>query len=232
MEMRDKKSKEDFKKSQARRKYITITFLIIFCIGGGICAAASIHMKKQDDRVMYMDILGKGDISIKSLRDKRLNYEQSLNIKEVNYNWKEEFIESNTPVEIVYHHTGSSKSTPEQINEMHKNEGWNGIGYYFYIRKDGEIYRGRPEEVIGSHVYGRNRDTIGICLEGNFEVENPTESQIQSLVKLSTDMVIKYDIKNIEGHRDLNQTLCPGKNLDIEGIKQKVAENIIYLAQE
>ena len=122
--------------------------------------------------------------------------------------------------------------SPEQIHDMHLQRGWSGIGYHFYIRKDGTIYRGRKEEMIGAHAKGRNRDSIGICLEGNFEEELITYKQMNSLVKLSADMIIKYNIEESERHKDVYNTLCPGKNFDIKEIQEKVADELIRLGEK
>ena len=116
---------------------------------------------------------------------------------------------------IVIHHTASTaKETVEQIHNFHiNNNGWAGIGYHFYIRKDGTIYKGRPEKYVGAHCENYNSVSLGICLEGNFEIETPTEKQLTSLSELIQYLKKKYGNVQIVGHRDLNATACPGKNL-------------------
>ena len=60
---------------------------------------------------------------------------------------------------IVIHHTGSVKDvdfSAARIHDLHKGNGWVGIGYHFVIRKDGTIERGRPIWAIGSHAQGHN----------------------------------------------------------------------------
>lgn len=53
---------------------------------------------------------------------------------------------------IVLHHSGVTvPQTVETIHEYHKSKGWAGIGYHYYVRKDGSIYKGRPEEYAGAH---------------------------------------------------------------------------------
>ena len=63
-------------------------------------------------------------------------------------------------------------------------------------------------------------------LEGNFEEEYLTESQMKSLEQLSVYLCLKYDIKDILPHRELGKTLCPGKNFPMEEIKTAVIEEI------
>lgn len=182
-------------------------------------------------KVKYLSNMGKGIYKLNDLRDIREDYEEALNIQNVEYKWGEGIEYGNKPKYLIYHHTASSSISPDKIHEMHLNKEWAGIGYHFYIRKDGQIYRGRPEEMVGAHAKGRNRDSIGICLEGNFEEEQITDKQLTSLIKLSADMIIKYNIEESEGHRDVYNTLCPGKNFNLSYIKEKVAEEIITLSK-
>jgi N-acetyl-anhydromuramyl-L-alanine amidase AmpD len=116
---------------------------------------------------------------------------------------------------IVIHHTASTaKETVEQIHNFHiNNNGWAGIGYHFYIRKDGTVYKGRDEKYAGAHCENYNSVSLGICLEGNFEIEKPTDSQLKSLSELLQYLTKKYGYVHIVGHNDLNATACPGKNL-------------------
>ena len=108
---------------------------------------------------------------------------------------------------IVIHHTASTaKETVEQIHNFHiNNNGWAGIGYHFYIRKDGTIYKGRDEKYAGAHCVDYNSISLGICLEGNFETEQPTDSQLKSLSELLQHLKNKYGNVQIVGHRDLEQ---------------------------
>lgn len=116
---------------------------------------------------------------------------------------------------VVIHHTASTaKETVEQIHNFHKNNnGWAGIGYHFYIRKDGTIYKGRDENFVGAHCEKYNSVSLGICLEGNFEIEQPTEKQLNSLTDLLRYLRKKYGNFKVARHKDLNATACPGKYL-------------------
>lgn len=121
---------------------------------------------------------------------------------------------------IVVHHTGSENTSIYDIHQWHTNNGWGGIGYNFYIRKDGKIYKGRDINKKGAHCIGRNNDSIGIALEGNFEITEPTNEQIVSLLRLSLMLLDYYGVDNINLHKDFNSTDCPGKNFPYEMYKQ------------
>lgn len=122
--------------------------------------------------------------------------------------------------QIVIHHTGGAVGqdlSANQIHQIHQGTGWAGIGYHFVIRKDGTIENGRPADTIGAHAYGENAHTIGIHVNGNFEGEEPTDSQIESLALLIAKLCLDYNLtinaNNVVGHRDLMATACPGENL-------------------
>lgn len=126
---------------------------------------------------------------------------------------------------IIVHHTASKTASVFDINTWHRNKGWLGIGYNYYIRKDGSIYQGRPENMIGSHAQGWNSRSIGICLEGNFMEENPTDKQIESLSWLISDIESRRGKLNILRHKDVNATSCPGDNFSLSSIK-KVSKSL------
>ena len=149
------------------------------------------------------------------------------NIKETNLNFAPLNNRSATNL-IVIHHTGNPQDDDLSAVEIHRShlaQGWAGIGYHFVIRKDGSIERGRPVNTIGSHAYGRNSDSIGIHICGNFEsadpqtfrIGSPTDAQIESAAMLIANLTADYNIpcdrKHIVGHCELMATACPGKNL-------------------
>ena len=127
---------------------------------------------------------------------------------------------------IVLHNSGVTVlQSVETIHNYHKNKGWAGIGYHYYVRKDGSVYRGRPESMAGAHCPSVNSTSIGICAEGNFNEESMTEVQKQSIIDLIKDIKSRYNIKWIKGHRDILTTSCPGTNFPLGEIVNAV-ENI------
>ena len=74
----------------------------------------------------------------------------------------------------------------------------------------------------GAHALGENSSSIGICLEGSYNKEKLEEVQMNSLINLSASLVVKYNMENIIGHRDCNDTLCPGENVNIDKVKDNV----------
>ena len=59
--------------------------------------------------------------------------------------------------------------TVEDLEASHRARGFTGIGYHFYITKDGVIYPCRPENKIGAHARHYNAHSIGVCYEGGLD---------------------------------------------------------------
>lgn len=124
----------------------------------------------------------------------------------------------NTTEQMVLHHSGVTvRQSVEVIHNYHKNtNGWSGIGYHFYIRTTGQIYRGRPENTVGAHAVGANYNSIGICFEGNFSKEKMGEKQIKAGQELIEYLKEKYGISKVVGHRDIDNSECPGKDFPMD----------------
>lgn len=116
---------------------------------------------------------------------------------------------------IILHHAEATSCTIEQIHEWHLNNGRSGCGYHFLVRKDGTIYRGRPEKNLGAHTQNYNLGSLGICFEGKFNSETMTEAQLKSGQELITYLCDKYLLNkalDVKRHKDFNSTDCPGTN--------------------
>lgn len=121
---------------------------------------------------------------------------------------------------IIVHNSGVTvRQSVEIIHNYHKNtRGWAGIGYHFYVRTDGSIYRGRPEDTIGAHATGANSDSIGICFEGNYDEETMSDIQIKAGQELVAYLKSKYSISKVQRHSDVGKTSCPGTNFPFDEI--------------
>lgn len=135
---------------------------------------------------------------------------------------------------LVVHHTAlkvgdDTRSGVERMRALYQyhaqSRGWGDVGYNFLIDEQGQIYEGRAggNYVVGGHAYCNNTGTIGVSLMGNFDVEKPSQTQMQSLQWLLADLSKRYGIdpsrsvqfhgkklNPIVGHRDLLSTDCPG----------------------
>lgn len=121
---------------------------------------------------------------------------------------------------IILHHIEALNATVEDIHQWHLGNGWSGIGYHFYVRKDGSIYRGRPENTIGSHCKGQNSVSIGISFEGDYMKESSIpEVQFAAGMELISYLKEKYNLSEIGGHNEYFNTECPGVNFPINRFK-------------
>lgn len=132
----------------------------------------------------------------------------------------------NNPRKIILHHAAATNCSIEDIHTWHLHNGWSGCGYHYFIRKDGSIYKGRPETSLGAHCINYNSISIGICVEGNYMVEYMPSNQKKSLMELIKYLCSKYGIKEIYGHGELNSTSCPGKNYPLDEIRRKFMKDI------
>ncbi len=148
-----------------------------------------------------------------------------MNVIETDWDWKSVLSERRGTSVIVLHHAAAKTCTAEQIDMWHKNNGWSGIGYHFFIRKNGEIYRGRPIWAVGAHAQGTNLNSVGVCVEGDYSTEttmpSPQKTALKSVLKFLKEMYPEADIK---AHKDVGATGCPGAYYPFEEMKKYFEE--------
>lgn len=150
-----------------------------------------------------------------------------MKIVDTDFKWNGTILGRPLTEAIVLHHRAGDGDVLSIHNAHVKNNGWAGIGYHFYIRKDGSIYRGRPIEKMGAHAENHNSYTIGICFEGNFEKETMAKAQIDAGKKLIAHIEECYGKRmKILRHSDVASTACPGKNFPFDEIT-KVSEDCL-----
>ena len=71
-----------------------------------------------------------------------------MKINEVGYKWNGSLTKRAATTRIILHHAAAKTCTAQQIHSWHLANGWVGIGYHFFVRKDGSVYRGRPEDTV------------------------------------------------------------------------------------
>ena len=138
-------------------------------------------------------------------------------IIEKNLEFKDMFTRKSTE-RIILHHAAAQNCSAEDIHRWHLNNGWSGAGYHFFVRKDGKVYRLRPEEKVGAHAYGANYNSLGICFEGDYMQEDMTEAQKEAGKELVAYLKNKYKISTVQAHRDVCATSCPGNKFPFDEI--------------
>ena len=141
-----------------------------------------------------------------------------MTVIEKTYDWAYPLTPRSVTTHLILHHAGASNATVEGIHAYHKSKGWAGIAYHYFVAKDGAIYRGRPENMLGAHTMNWNYCSIGVCFEGNFETETMPEAQAKAGCALVADIVSRYPSILAGRHSDFNQTACPGQNFPLNAI--------------
>lgn len=98
-----------------------------------------------------------------------------------------------------------------------ENIGYDRFGMYPYsyaIHPTGVTMVGCGLQV-GAHTKGYNSTEYGIVFIGNYETMSPTKAQETSFAMLCAYLHERgvLDLREVRGHRDTKQTVCPGKSL-------------------
>ncbi len=153
-----------------------------------------------------------------------------MQIIETKLNWAGALAKRSTIDMIVLHHAAASNCSIYQVHKWHLANSWSGVGYHYFINKRGEIFKGRPDNTIGSHAKGFNSTSIGVCFEGDFMKEAPSQAQIDAGLELVEYLKKKYGISKVKGHGELMATSCPGKLFPLERFKG-IKENLVLSFQ-
>lgn len=149
-----------------------------------------------------------------------------MNIIETNLDFSELSHPRGATNKIIIHHADMFGSV-DDIHKLHKNQGWSGIGYHFYIRQDGKVYRGRPENRVGAHCLNSNSDSIGICFEGRYDAISAMPNvQLESGKELIKYLRDKYPQAKIYKHSDLFATACPGRYFPFDELIRETPSKI------
>lgn len=151
-------------------------------------------------------------------------------INKVTLNFNEELKPLQNPKRIIIHHTHNPNLTVKSTHDLHiERFKWAGIGYNYFIEKDGKVFEGRGM-YVGAHAKGYNADSIGIALAGNFDENLPTKEQMNSLVQIVLDFMTVYDIEpsRVIGHREIEgvEKTCPGLLFDMDEFREILIERL------
>jgi hypothetical protein len=137
------------------------------------------------------------------------------------------------PDHIIVHHTTSPNTLDtsrahafalsRQIQRFHmQSRQWDDIGEQLTISRGGVVMEGRAGSlqavqenrlVVGAQSYQHNGHTFGIENEGTYSTENLPDALWSSLVRVCAWLCTAHALDPavaIVGHRDYNQTSCPG----------------------
>lgn len=124
---------------------------------------------------------------------------------------------------ITLHHTGSPQplkrdSDPEEVlRNLYKwgveERNWWDVPYHYLIDLDGTIYEGRDEKYAGeTNTMYDPRGHFLISVMGNYNQQQVTNEQLQSIAELMAYAIKKYNlvVEDIGIHQEFADTSCPG----------------------
>lgn len=128
---------------------------------------------------------------------------------------------------ITIHHEGSPRprtltgldETAELLDSIRKYHvhglGWADLGYHYVIDRAGRVWEGRPITFQGAHVRDHNAHNIGVMVLGNFEIQRPSEKQVERLARFTRELRTRHGIaiEEVKSHREWAATACPGRHL-------------------
>lgn len=141
---------------------------------------------------------------------------------------------------IVVHHSAGENGCAAAFDRMHRQRGWDELGYHFVIGNgtgsaDGAVEVGSRwrKQKHGAHCKTAsnqyNDHGIGICLVGNFENHVPSPKQTAQLRKLLTFLMQRYNIPpgQVYGHGEVRgtHTSCPGRYMRMTGLRAWLQRN-------
>lgn len=140
---------------------------------------------------------------------------------------------------IIIHHSATRVGSAEVFDAAHRARGMiNGLAYHFVIdngtegKPDGFIETGPRwiKQMHGGHCRQAyiNESGIGICLVGNFSVDQPTSKQLDSLVLLIHGLQDQFHIPDdhVLGHGEVigEFSECPGSQFPWDEFHKRLRE--------
>lgn len=130
------------------------------------------------------------------------------------------FYQNYREIRLLVIHCSATRSdrsfTADDLRRCHMARGFAGIGYHFYITRDGELHVCRPAHQIGAHARGYNDHSLGICYEGGLDehgrpCDTRTYAQRCTLLDLLRQLRTDYPQARIVGHNQLHgvRKACP-----------------------
>lgn len=132
--------------------------------------------------------------------------------------------------EIILHCSATPEGRDVSLDDIRRwhveERGWSDVGYHFVITLDGMVHVGRPMDIAGAHVKGRNANTIGICYIGGMDADMvPKDTllpkQEETMRKVIAALRLLFGDLELSGHNEYANKACPSFN-----VKEKFADLI------
>ena len=126
---------------------------------------------------------------------------------------------------IALHHMKHPTANAYEVDKWHKDQGWAGFGYGFWVGKDGRVYEGRGFNQ-NAGVLSHNDHIISIGFQGDYSSIDKQMPLLQYNAGVSLSRWITTQIpsiKTVAGHNYWNSTSCPGQYFPLA----KMVEDIV-----
>ena len=110
---------------------------------------------------------------------------------------------------FVHCTAGSQRQTVDDLRAEFKRKGWKYPGYHYVVMPNGTISQMLGEQFVSNGVKGYNSTSVNVAYVGGIDsngkaVDNRTDAQKASLVKLFKELRGRYPNAQILGHRDIS----------------------------
>ena len=200
--------------------------------GRGIASSAKANANAEAGAVPRPQILSRADWGAdEDLRERPPQYADTIRQVHVHHT-----ANSNT-----YHRKDVPALIRGMYAYHTRSLGWSDLGYNFLVDRFGRIWNGRAggpgRPVRGAHTLGFNASSTGVAAIGNFDTVEPPIAVLAAIARVAAWKLDRYDrhplgrttvtsegsdkyrtgrkvrLPVIDGHRDTNDTACPGRHL-------------------
>lgn len=115
-----------------------------------------------------------------------------------------------------------------EVDQLHRGNGWEGIGYHAVIRRNGVTEQGRSLSRVGAHAQGYNTRSIGVALVGGVDSQlrpqnNFNPAQFSALRTYVLEFLNKVPGGKVIGHNEISSKACP--SFDVQAwLKDNIPE--------
>ena len=105
-----------------------------------------------------------------------------------------------------------------------------GNRFHYRICADGEVRAELDEAERGQHAR-----SIGVVIDGDFDVETPADAQIDALKKLLLTLKLRYPDVQLGAHRQVRgagPTTCPGRRFPMKALAAWSRDELLRQRQE
>ena len=124
-------------------------------------------------------------------------------------------------IEKIFIHCTATPQTwgVAELWDSFKKQGWSHAGYHYVITTDGAIHQMEALETIANGVKGYNATSIHIAYVGGVNrqgkaIDNRTDEQKASMLRLLRILESKYPTAQILGHRDISPDVNKNGKVD------------------